>query len=62
MLNTKQAAERVGLAPITLAKLRCSGGGPAFCKIGAAVRYAPEALDSWLATKRRTSTSEVEAR
>ena len=59
MLNTKEAAAIVGCAPITLAKLRCSGGGPVFLKIGRAVRYAPADLEEWLATKRRASTSQA---
>jgi hypothetical protein len=58
MLTTNEAAARVGLAPITLAKLRCTGGGPLFHKIGRAVRYAPEALDAWLADKVRANTSQ----
>ena len=58
MLTTIQAASYIGCAPITLAKLRCSGGGPTFLKLGRAVRYALADLDDWLATKRRASTSE----
>lgn len=57
MLTTKEAAAKVGCAPITLAKLRCHGGGPLFFKVGRSVRYAPADLDEWLATKRRASTS-----
>jgi len=59
MLTTQEAARHIGCAPITLAKLRCSGGGPTFLKIGRAVRYALADLDAWLATKRRMSTSEA---
>ena len=58
MLTTKEAAALTGLAPITLAKLRCSGGGPKFLKIGRAVRYRPEAVDAWLAGKVRDNTSQ----
>ena len=58
MLNTKAAAAKVGCAPITLAKLRCAGGGPAFLKIGRSVRYRPEDIEAWLADKVRTSTSQ----
>jgi predicted DNA-binding transcriptional regulator AlpA len=59
MLKTKDAAERCGLSPITLSKLRCRGGGPTFLKLGKAVRYAPEAIDAWLATKARLNTSQA---
>jgi predicted DNA-binding transcriptional regulator AlpA len=59
MLKTKDAAERCGLAPNTLAILRCRGGGPVFLKIGRAVRYTPEAVDAWLATKARLNTSQA---
>lgn len=58
MLDTKSAAAHVGCAPITLAKLRCHGGGPVFLKIGRSVRYAPADLDAWLATKRRANTAQ----
>lgn len=58
MLNTKEAAAVIGCAPITLAKLRCSGGGPTFLKIGRSVRYSRTDLDDWLATKRRSNTSQ----
>lgn len=59
MLTTKEAAQLCRCAPITLAKLRCSGGGPTFLKIGRSVRYALADVDAWLATKRRLSTSQA---
>ncbi len=34
-------------APVTLAKLRCNGGGPEFLKIGRAVLYPEGALREW---------------
>jgi hypothetical protein len=40
------------------AKMRCSGDGPEFIKIGSRVYYKEEAIEQWLATKRRTSTSD----
>ena len=39
-------------------KLRCSGGGPAYYKLGKSVLYDPHVVDAWLASKRRTSTSD----
>lgn len=59
MLTTKEAAQHIRCAPITLAKLRCSGGGPPFLKLGRSVRYALADVDAWLATKRRLSTSQA---
>jgi len=59
MLTTKEAAALIGCAPITLAKLRCTGGGPVFLKIGRAVRYARADIDAWLVTKRRANTSQI---
>lgn len=43
----------------TLQAWRVSGQGPAFLKIGAAVRYERGGLDAWLATRAVTSTSAV---
>lgn len=58
LLNTRQAAERCSLSPRTLAKRRVTGGGPAFIRLGSAVRYLAEDLDSWIAANRRRSTSD----
>lgn len=56
MLKVKEAAPRVGLSVSQLNKMRCFGTGPAFYKLGAAVFYRGEDLDTWLASRRRTST------
>jgi excisionase family DNA binding protein len=59
LLSPEQVAERLGLSRSTLAKLRLTGGGPRFLKLGAAVRYPEEELAIWLASKpRRASTSD----
>jgi excisionase family DNA binding protein len=39
LLKPDEAAEYLGLGHSTLAKLRVSGGGPAFRKFGRSVRY-----------------------
>ena len=52
------AAEYMGLSASTLNKLRVFGGGPVFLKLGRRVTYDVNDLDSWLASKRRTSTSD----
>jgi hypothetical protein len=60
-LRTGAAAQYVGLAPSTLAKMRVRGDGPPFSKAGArVVVYDVEDLDSWLRTSRRTSTRMTE--
>ena len=58
MLIAEDAAAYLGLAPQTLAKLRWSGDSPPFFKVGRRVLYDRADLDSWLATRKRTSTSD----
>jgi len=59
LLNTHQAADRLGLARATLAKLRVHGGGPRFRKLGAKVLYEESDLNHWLADRpQRSSTSD----
>lgn len=61
LLSTADAAVRLGLAPCTLEKMRCVGGGPPFIKLSPrAVRYAEEDLDAWVDSRRRVSTSDRE--
>ncbi len=57
-LRTPEAAAYVGLAAKTLEKLRWSGGGPAYFKLGKTVIYERSDLDAWLEANRRTSTSD----
>ena len=47
-LRTPKAAAYVGLAPRTLEKMRLTGGGPPFYKLGRAVVYDTFELDIWL--------------
>jgi len=61
ILNTKEAAEYVRLSKPTLERFRISGYGPVFLKLGGAVRYRREDLDSWLESRVARSTSEVGA-
>ena len=63
LLDTQAAAERVGLARATLAKLRVTGGGPPFIKLGARVLYESADLEAWVAAQgKRRSTSDAPAR
>lgn len=58
LLTTNQAAERCNLSRRTLEKLRLTGGGPIYIRLGGAVRYRAEDLDAWIAANRRRSTSD----
>ena len=58
-LPVREAAKYLGLSTSTLNKLRCSGGGPPFLKLGRAVRYYPDDLKEWLDSRRVRSTSEI---
>lgn len=57
-LRTPEAAKYTGLAKSTLEKLRVSGAGCTFIRIGRAVLYDPDDLDNWLMAHRRKSTSD----
>lgn len=58
VLDTKKAAECVGLAPQTLNKLRCTGGGPPYYKHTRRVVYPVAGLKEWLEQRLRRNTSE----
>ena len=58
MLIAEDAAEYLGLATQTLAKMRWSGDSPPFFKVGRRVLYERDELDAWLAERKRTSTSD----
>ena len=57
-LRTREAAAYIGLAKSTLEKLRLTGNGPPYIRIGRVVVYDPDDLDHWLAAHRRLSTSD----
>jgi predicted DNA-binding transcriptional regulator AlpA len=60
LLKPKAAAEFLSLGQSTLAKLRATGGGPPFRKLGRSVRYSREDLQSWAdARLRRIVSSEA---
>jgi len=58
-LRTENAAYYCGLSKSTLDKYRLTGEGPIFLKIGRSIAYDTQDLDTWLKSKRRTSTSDV---
>lgn len=46
-LTEAQAAEHLSLSPKTLRNWRSLGDGPPFLRLGSAVRYHQEALNTW---------------
>lgn len=61
-LSADDAARYLGLERQYLTRLRMTGGGPRYGKIGhRLVVYRLEDLDAWLASKTRASTSEMNA-
>jgi hypothetical protein len=57
-MRTAEAAAHCQSSASTFEKLRLTGGGPTYSKIGRRVVYRVEDLDAWLAKNRRSSTSE----
>ena len=62
LLTTPEAADYVRLGKPTLERFRISGDGPAFAKLGGAVRYRKVDLDDWVASRLVNSTSAIRAR
>lgn len=57
IFNTREAAEYLRLSTATLERMRVSGVGPIFAKMGWAVRYRKVDLDAWLESRLIASTS-----
>ena len=57
-LNTRDAAEFLGLSTHTMGRLRITGDGPPFYRFGGCVRYARAELKDWAAGQRRISISD----
>lgn len=62
MLRTPEAAAYCGSSASTFEKLRLTGGGPRYVKLGRRVVYDPADLDDWLLANRRVSTSDTRQR
>jgi len=58
IIDTRAAAEALGLSYSTLTKMRVNGGGPIFLKLGRVVKYRRADLDTWMTENRRRSTSD----
>lgn len=59
-LTPEQTAIKIGVAASTLAKWRLAGADLAlpFIKVGRSVRYSDDAVNEWLASRSRFSTSQ----
>ena len=57
-LNVQEAARFLGLSVSTLNKLRLSGNGPSYMKLGRRVLYDVHDLEAWAAGRKRNHTSE----
>jgi hypothetical protein len=55
------AAQYVGMSRDFLNRHRVTGAGPAFLKLGGRIFYTEDDLEAWLASRRRTSTSQAAA-
>ena len=58
LLTTTEVASRLGIARKTLENWRVEGYGPPYLKIRKYVRYRPEDVDAWLASRERQHTSD----
>jgi hypothetical protein len=58
LLRPKAVDEIYDISEGHQAKMRCSGNGPEYIKLGSKIYYEEAAIERWLSTKRRTSTSD----
>lgn len=58
LLTPKEAADFLRKSDSFLAKARMDGTGPAYIKVGRSVLYSETALQHWLKSRQRLSTSE----
>lgn len=61
LLTAQQVSDAYGVAKSTLAKMRLSGTGPVFVKLGRRVAYRLDDLEAWVTENRFRSTSEYDA-
>jgi predicted DNA-binding transcriptional regulator AlpA len=61
LYRTPDAADYLGLGESTLEKMRMTGDGPQYVKLGRIVSYEQKSLDAWIEQRTRTSTSEPAA-
>ena len=56
--SVREAAAYLGISVSTLAKLRLTGKGPRYVKLGRRVLYDVRDLEAWAASRKRNSTSQ----
>jgi len=61
-LTAAEAAKVLGVAPSTLAKLRLTGNGPIYCKLGRRAVYRRQDLEVWFESRIAHNTSDADAR
>ena len=62
LLSQKAVAQRLRTSERSLERMRATGTGPRFVKIGRLVRYTECDLEEWITRRTVNSTSEAEAR
>ena len=58
LLTEAEVEKEYTISKRTLQKLRCTGGGPSYLKLGRAVRYRPKDIEVYLESCIRASTSD----
>lgn len=58
LFTAAEAAQILKVSQSWLAKARMRGDGPLFIKVGRAIRYSEAALQQWMRSQQRLSTSE----
>ena len=58
VLTAKDAAQILKVSVSWLAKARMRGDGPVYSKVGRGIRYTELALQQWMKSRQRLSTSE----
>ena len=58
LLTENEVADVLHVEPTTLRRWRWAGSGPAFVKVGNAVRYDPDDVSAFIEAGRRISTSD----
>jgi excisionase family DNA binding protein len=56
-LTTPETSEYLKTARGTLSKMRVTGSGPPYTRIGRAIRYKKSDLDQWMTERLTNSTS-----
>lgn len=57
-LQPSKAAKHLGISEGTLARMRVSGGGPQYIKLGGKIFYDTRDLDRWIESNKFNSTAD----